>query len=441
MGRAQVDRAVAFSVLTRVWLLMTAPITLILIGRYFSPEVQGFYYTFSSLLALRSFVELGFFLVIISVASHEWASLELDESGHIVGDPKALARLISLGRLIFKWYAVASAIFVLGVSVIGYFFFFSQGGQANVNWLWPWLVLVVLTGLQLWALPFTSLLEGCNQVTAINQFRLSQAVLGGLALWLSIAFGLGLWAAAIWTGVSLTRDLYLLLVRYGGFFKEFWRPQLGPGINWKLEIWPMQWRLGMSGIVSYLSFSLFNPVIFHYHGASAAGRLGMTLSVVLGLQAVAQSWVHTKVPRFGLLISQKKYDALDRLFFRTSLMSVIIICAGALALWILVYGLYALHHPLGQRLLSPLPTALFLLAFVLFQVSLCLTAYLRAHKQEPIMVLSVTSSVAIGVLVWLLGSSYGSLGAAIGYLAVVALFIVPYEVAIWRRCRSEWHQV
>src|SRR4051794_13788397 len=175
-------RASILALFSRAWMLAAAPVTLILIARTVSPEVQGFYYTFSSLIALQAFVELGLYLVIINVASHEWASLRLGEDGRIGGDGDALSRLVSLGRLIFKWYAVASGVFVAGVSAAGYVFF-SGMPDPGVDWRAPWFALVVLSGLLLWTLPLNSLLEGCGQVAEIYRFRLGQAVLGNVALW------------------------------------------------------------------------------------------------------------------------------------------------------------------------------------------------------------------------------------------------------------------
>lgn len=438
--RAEIDRAVFFALLNRAWQLLAGAVTLLLIARFFTPELQGYYYTFASLLALQSFVELGFYLVIINVTSHEWARLELDGAGRIVGQPEALSRLVSLGHLIFRWYAVASAVFVVSVSILGYAFF-SRSPQPGIQWQAPWLALVTLTGLLLWTLPFNSLLEGCSQVATINQFRLIQATLGNMALWLTMALGGGLWMAVASAGVRLSSNLYLLLIRYRHFFGPFFKPPAGPRMRWKTEIWPMQWRLALSGVVNYFAFSLFNPVMFQYHGAVVAGQMGMTWQAMSAVQAVALAWVYTKVPRFGILIARKNYVELDRFWLRTSLVSLAVVSGGAGVVWLVVYSLNALHLPLAQRLLAPLPTGLFLLAAVLMQVSQCQSAYLRAHKREPIMVMSVTSSLTIGLLVWLLGSRLGPTGAAIGYLAVVAGLIIPWETVIWFRCRAEWHKL
>ena len=97
-----VDRAIAYALLSKLWLLFAGPITLYLISLYLTPEMQGFYYTFLSLVALQVFIELGFYVVITQFASHEWAHLSFDDSGSIIGDPAALSRLVSLGRLVFK---------------------------------------------------------------------------------------------------------------------------------------------------------------------------------------------------------------------------------------------------------------------------------------------------------------------------------------------------
>ena len=439
LNRTEIDKAVVFAILARGWQMLAAPITLLLIARYFTPELQGFYYTFASLLALQTFVELGFYLVIINVASHEWANLGLDSDGRIVGDPDALSRLVSLGRLVFKWYAVASLLFIVGVGSVGYVFL-SQSSDISIQWRFPWIVLVILTGLLLWALPFNSLLEGCNQVVTIQRFRMSQAMLETVFVWATMILGGGLWAAVMSAGVKLLRDLYLLLIQYRRFFEVFFKPPVGPHMSWKTDLWPMQWRLGLSGIVSYFAFALFNPVMFYYHGTVVAGQMGMTLTVVYGIQAIAMVWVHTKVPRFGMLIARKDYVDLDRFWLRTSLVSVVVAIGGAVIVEFLVYALNVIQNPLAGRLLAPLPTGLFLLAMILMQVGQCQTAYLRAHRQEPIVVLSIASGLAIGLLTWLWGSHYGPLGAAVGYLIIIMGSLI-WETMIWLRLRAKWHAV
>jgi len=434
----EIDRGVMYALLARSWQTVAGLVTLLLIARFFTPELQGFYYTFLSIIALQTFVELGFYLVIVNVASHEWAHLQLDHKGCIVGQPEALSRLVSLGRLIFKWYAVASFIFIVIVGLAGYIFF-SQSFQNSIRWQGPWITLVFLSGLSLCTLPYISLLEGCNQVVIVNQFRLVQALLAYSSLWLIITLNGGLWGLVALTGVNFLSCLYLLLYRYRYFFEPFLKPPAGRCIVWRSDIWPMQSRIAISGLVNYFAFSLFNPVMFRYHGPVVAGQMGMCWQIVSAVQGTVSAWISAKVPLFGRIIAQRDYAKLDRLWRRSLVPSFVMVSGGVMLLWLLIYSFNNWQIPLARRLLPPLPTGLFFLAVILMQISQWQTGYLRAHKQEPIMIMSIVCSLAIGFLVWLLGSRFGPVGAAAAYLGVVVASVV-WETAIWRRCRTIWHE-
>jgi len=73
-----VDRAVGYAVLGNLTSLILGPVTVLLIAMRFSPEIQGYYYTFGSLVALQVLFEMGLGQAIIPFASHEWSSLSLD---------------------------------------------------------------------------------------------------------------------------------------------------------------------------------------------------------------------------------------------------------------------------------------------------------------------------------------------------------------------------
>jgi hypothetical protein len=88
----------------------------------------------------------------------------------------------------------------------------------------------------------------------------------------------------------------------------------------------------------------------------------------------------------------------------------------------------------------PLPTGALLVAFVLSQIPQCEVAYLRAHRQEPILAACVATSLLTGILVWQLGSRFEAVGAALSYLGVVGLATLPWITLIWIRCRAEWHR-
>jgi hypothetical protein len=338
--------------------------------------------------------------------------------------------------MVFKWFSVASFAFVLVAWHVGSMLFSSSGG--NAGWKNPWHLVVILTGVLVWLLPLTSLLEGCNQIAGISYFKLRQIAISSIASWLTMICGGGLWSIVAAAAANVFFLLYFVLFEYRYFFKSLLQ-SAGSSMSWRLEIWPMQWRLALSGLVNYLAFSLFNPVMFRYHGPIVAGQMGMTLQIVNAIQSIALVWVYTKVPRFGILVAERNYDELDRSWLHASIISVAVAAVGGAAVGIAVTTLNVWRLSIGSRLLPSVPMGLLLMAMVLMQVAQCLSVYLRAHKREPLVFLSVTSSLAIGFLVWLSGSRSGPTAVAASYLLVVALFIVPYEIALWFRLRSRWH--
>jgi hypothetical protein len=224
VNRLEVDQAVFYALCLRLWQFLAGPISMLLIGLFFSPDMQGYYYTFASLIALQSFFELGFQIVILNVSSHEWAHLQLAETGTITGDAAARSRLASLARLLFAWYGVAALLFAISVG-LGGAWFLAQEDVGGISWLAPWSALAALAAGNLWVLPFVVLLEACGQMAVVNRYRVYQAVTANLAIWACVLLGAGLWAAVAAAAAQWLWSLVLTLVRYRRFFGRSGSPR------------------------------------------------------------------------------------------------------------------------------------------------------------------------------------------------------------------------
>ena len=438
LQKIEVDKAVSFSVLSRFWLLFAGPITAILIATFFSPELQGYHYTFASLLSLQVFAELGLGTVIIQFAAHEWSKLQIDKQGFISGDQIALERLRSIFRFSLKWYAIASALFVFGLA-IGGSIFFSAKSDPNIVWFAPWLALCILTGANLTLTSAWSILEGCNQVAKAQYYRMIVNITTSIAVWLSVLGGLNLWTAAAWNLVSFICALVLFYKGYKNFFKSLFGVSNGSSkVDWLKEMLPLQWRIAVTWLCSYFIFSLFTPLLFRFKGPIVAGQMGMTWSIVAAVSAIAGAWPNTRVPYFGVLVAQKRFGELDRLFYKITKIATAVALLGAIGAWSVIYGLNIIEHRLATRLLPPLPSAIFLLAIVFHILSIPMFLYLRAHKKEPTMLVSVVSAILILIFNLVLGKKYGVTGMAAGYL-FVNILIVPLVFIIWSRAKKSWH--
>lgn len=441
LNRMEVDQAVFFSVSIRVWQILAGPVTWTLIIHYFSIEVQDFFYAFTSLISLQAIVEMGMSIVVMNIVSHEWAKLKIDSDGVLRGDESALSRVVSLGRLLFKWYFVVGLLFAIGVGSVGYYLL-AQRGSEEVHWVLPWFILVFLTSFSLWVLPFTAILEGCEQIATINKFRVVQAVTGNLAVWLMIYLGGGIWAAVTVGAVKLFWDLYPVLVHYRHFFKPFWKNPTGPIIHWLSEIWPLQWRIGLQSILQAVSSSSFVLVLFHYQAEGVSGRMGMTWSALMALNWGAISWLVARVPMFGKYVATNQFEKLDKVFLRLFLIS------GALRMLVgytFVAVIYFLnvqgYETITSRVIAPLPLLLFVTAVILDHIPGSLNIYARAHKKEPYLIHNMIFHSLVILLVWFLGKSeYGVMGEATAYLGIMVFFTVPAWILVWKTKRHEWRK-
>ncbi|MFA6217316.1 MAG: TIGR04372 family glycosyltransferase [Candidatus Omnitrophota bacterium] len=439
LSKFEVDRPVFFGILSRGWSIIAGPLTALLITLRFSPEYQGYYYTFSSLLALQIFVELGLGTVIIQFASHEWSKLRLDKDRGITGDSAALSRLISLAHITSRWYLVGGCIIAFGLGLGGYVFF-SHSAISSVDWPLPWFTLCFLTGIIVCFIPLWSILEGCNQVASVYTYRFLQGIVSSLTVWIAILAGARLWAASLSVASIIICSVIFFKYRYSGFIKTllFTKPS-ACRIDWRKEILPMQWRIALSWISGYFVFSLFTPILFRYHGPVIAGQFGMTWSVIGAIAGIAAAWLSPRVPQFGILIARKDYKKLDELFWRTTRIFTVITAGVSVMVWFLVFMLYQAGHPFSSRILSPLPVAVFLAAQGISTLTLPLSAYLRAHKREPLLWISLTFGIVTGFCTVVLGRRYGVEGMSWSFLAV-NLLVFPFVVLTWQRCRRLWHK-
>lgn len=438
LKQLEVNSVVVFSLSARIWTTLASPVTLILISNFLSPEIQGYYYTFFSFAALQTFFELGFSIVIVQFASHEWAHLKLTEEGYLVGDMTVISRLKSLLILSTKWFSVAAFLFFMLVSSSGYFFFSKSNNLESTQWIFPWFILIAMVSLQLIQLPIISILEGCNQLRKLYILRFLQSILSSICLWIVLSLKFNLWAAVI-PGFCLLLINTIFILNYKNFIKSLLTQVDSEKINWNKEIFPMQWKIGLSGLVNYFAFSLFTPVMFKYYGATVAGQMGMTWQIVSSVQAIGMAWIQTKVPLFGMLIAQKKYKKLDEIWLKNSVVSFFILFFLIIFAAIGLYFLNHFHFNLVKRILPAKEFLLFLTSALFFHISLCQSAYLRAHKKEVLTPLSIISSILIGVFVWSWGSKYGPIGAIFGYTGIMALLVVPWETTLWIKYRKLWH--
>lgn len=437
---AEVDRAVFYAALSRLWQMGSGTVTNLLIIYAFSSELQGFYYTFASLLAMQTIAELGLHWIIVHAASHEWAGLSMDASGNIAGDEVCRSRLADLFRATRRWFFASASLFTVCVLLIGVAFF--QQRPVDVSWTLPWMLSCALCGLSLSLTPAIATLEGCDQMASVNRFRFFQFVGGSIGVWVGILLGLGLWVVPLGFAIRLAIESYLVLRVYGRFSKSLINTKITHRIEWRKEIWPLQWRAAVQAPAQYLGFQTVTPILFHYHGATAAGVMGLTWTVMNVLQQGAFVWMQSRAPRFGVLIAQRNRQELRRLFLRVTMISSGVLLASMTAfLAALVVANQADHwiaERLAARLLDPTTATVFALAVLVGHIPQCLNIYVRSHRQAPLFGLFLFANLVTAAGVWAGGSRWGAIGAGVAMLSVAVLIRLPGSLLVLREFRRRY---
>lgn len=400
------DKSIILTILSRIFTSGSSLIGIFFITRNLSTNDQGYYYTFSSLIALQIFVELGLNYAIIQFASHEMAYLTWGRSNIIEGNEGSKRRLQSLLKFSISWFAVA-AILMSAILVPAGIYYFSTSLPDSTkpnNVTLAWSALVFTSSLNLIATSLVSFLEGCGKIVEIATLRFKQVLLSSITLWLSLSAHLELLSLPISNAVTFTFILIWLWKNYGASLIDLakFSSNLKP-INWKKEILPFHWRIAVSWMSGYLITQIINPVIFHLCGAVAAGKIGMSLQITNGINAIALSWMSTKIPLYGTLVAQRKENSLNDAFKKHLIQSTIFLLFCYIALFTSVKIIQDHYPQYSIRILSLNSFYLIFIIGFLSHITSAESIYVRSHKDEPYFIISILHgiTVALPLITWI----------------------------------------
>jgi hypothetical protein len=438
---AGLDIHILNTLLFRGWTVLAGGISILMIPVFLSPTQQGFYYTFASVLALQVFFELGLNQVIVQLVSHEAAHLTIHHDGAVSGDEARIHRLKGLVRMIKRWFSIVSVLFVVLAGGAGYVFFILKGGDLPLQqWGATWIALVAFTSINLSLSPLLAVIEGTGQVGVVARLRLIQSMVGYVAMWALLLLDTGLWAAVAVPAAGASSTL-LWLWRRGGVLHQLASLKIidiNP-ISWRRDVFPLQWRIAISWVCGYIIFNLFTPIVFATHGPEEAGRLGIAMTVFSAVTTVGLSWINAKAPNFTMHISRGEPEALNRLFRAVALRAIAVTALPSYT----IVALVALgkHQDIdaANRIAS---------ADVLFWIACASTVnavvyikavYMRAHREEPMLPVSVVSALLTLAVIAFLKDDVAHM--MLGYAFISLCVSAPWTYLLYRRYRARHRRV
>ncbi len=411
------DRSISNTLLLRFSMASCSFITIFFVSIFLTQEIQGYYYTFNSLIGLQVFVELGFNFAIVQIVSHEMARLSWNQEGVLFGHEESKRRLQSLVQYIYTWFSIACPLIIILILPAGlYFFSRNEPVSSTVNEGWAWAILVIATAYALLVNTALAVLEGCNKVAEVALIRVLQNIGASIATCLALSAHFGLYSLAMGAIVSGSIGTVALYKNYRAFYSDIWYfKSHGEGINFRREVWPFQWRIAVSWASGYLIFQIFNPLLFATHGPVAAGKMGMTLQITGGLTSIASAWMSTKAPLFGRLIALGKRSELNLVFRKAIVQSTLVLFALCLTTTAVLYFLQGEYPSYAQRLLPPVYVAILCFIAIANHLNAAEASYLRAYKEDPFMIVSLANALVITSLSLVLIKPYGFMGAILAY--------------------------
>jgi hypothetical protein len=430
---ARIDADVAATLAFRAWSVTAGAVMVLLIPLWLTPAEQGYYYTFASLLALQVFFELGMNQVILQLVSHDFARLKTTVDGVLAGDPASAGRLAGLLSLLHRWYLVAALAFFVCISAAGAVFLSRQAELPLHLWLGPWVTVTLAAAVNLYYSAMLAVLEGCGEVVGVAKMRFTQSGAGYLAMWLLLAAGGGLWAIAVLPAMAAAYTGYWLHTQ-GDTLRRLRRAGQAGGhvLHWRRDIFPFQWRIALSWVSGYFIFHLLTPLAFARHGAAEAGRLGITLAVFNALLTVGMSWVNAKVPAMAAHVSRGERRQLNELFAAVTGRATAFTAGAALLVVLALLVLNGLY-PLAAQRFASVPVVLCIAVVTVANAFIfSAAAYIRAHKEEPMLAVSlVTGCATLGATV--IGAGLGVLPMMLLYMLVSVVLALPWTTALFRR--------
>jgi hypothetical protein len=382
-----VDRSIIWGVINKAFGLVKGPVSIYFLITYLSPQEQGLWYTFGSLSALTIFAELGFTSIITQFVSHEYARLD-DKSA--ISDSKSteIDRLMGLIRFSVRVYLFIIPTAILILLIVGYFYFKTESLAIYAAWF----IFSIVGGIYLFLGLLQSIYQGLDKVKDIQiNIFISSSIMTVLN-WTMLMMHFKIWALVIGNLLGLLISSYLLFRTAPKFWKIVLHYKITNTYHFFKETMPLQMRYAITWASSYFIMYLYVPATYKLVGQVQAGQLGMTIVILTAINGIANNWIFTKVPKFNMLVSLKDYLGLNSLFKRAAFQGLFVQLLFSV---LFIFGLYFLHSVLpsvSNRFLSVDLTFLLLLPQIAQYIVGALAVYLRAHKEEPFMWLSVTNA-------------------------------------------------
>ena len=416
----------------QLWRLFSGPLMLVLIPLYLSADAQGYWYTFVSLAALAIFADMGFSTILLQFSAHEFAYLKFEKNKMLSGEQQYLERIATLFKFSMKWSSGMGLLAFPIILVVG--FVILNEKQTDIAWEIPWFVYGIASIFVFVNSMLLSFIEGCNSVGEVQKIRFYISFITAISTIVLLVLGSELYALAISLGIGALSGTIIIFYKYKYMLKQLFFFNKAAEHNWKRDILPLVGRYAISWISGYFIFSVFTPIAFHFYGVVEAGQIGFSLAIYTAIFGIANIWMTIITPKINIYVAHKDYDNLNRIFKKHLISAVVTYILGVTVLFFLVFFLKDIL-PFATRLVSPFSLGIIALGWLLQIIINAYAIYMRAHKEEPLMIPSFVIGVYISITTVLIAIYFPFEYFFLGFLSSY-VWGLPWIMVIFKRYKK-----
>ena len=398
------DERVATGLGTRLVPMVAGPLSSIITVYCLTKEVQGLFYLFGSLLALRTLFELGANTAVIQISAQARTSAESGSSSKL--DP---AFVVAVGG----WTRKAACIYGIAAGMIGVGFLVNKG-YGSFATLSAWLGFIGISALQFASEGRWALLQGADQIAAANRLRIKNSLLQYITQWSLLLLGAGLFSFVGASIVSYVSQEYTFKKCYSWLYASGdILPDRSRCDFYRRELMMLIRKAGQTYLTGYFVFQMQQPICFQLLGAASSARLGFTQSIGAGLIGIPSIWLAMNFPQIAHSVVDGDTIKAKRLFafnFKRAIGLTCLVVAGA---WLATLILGMVGRGFKDRLMDSTGSLVLFAGLGLQTVGLALTYWPRAFRVEPFVVIAYVQMVATPVLLYVLGKYQGLNGIAV----------------------------
>ncbi len=390
-------------------------ITTLLIPISVNSAELGVYYLFISMLGAQVLFELGLNQAALQISSHITNK----------GSKKYKEFVIWIDYLYKK---ISIRYFLVG-GFLGsvYLLFFNEFAVRKI--IFYWAILVFSSALLMRISYRFTLIEAEGLVSSAYLARASILLTSSIISWFFILNGLGLESLIVFYLAQALLAHGLLFRRYpiksykvkDHFFNDYSR-----------ELGDLQTKFGISYLAGYLSYNSIVPIVFALISDEAAGQVGLTFAIFSSLTLLSSSFASAKNHDFAAHIARRNYFGLNILFKKQFCLTIALAFSLLLIFLLLIANIEFFSSKFSDRIL-PLSYCLLVgLSAIASSVIYAMAIYVRAHKEEPFVIISILSGLTSVILIFF-GSYFGVFWAIFLYSFSILFVALPLTTIIFSR--------